>query len=67
LARVASEKLYARSVGLKPVTRVVLFAIWVLVVAIETRLFTQAPSWLSAVAAFFFLLPALFGGVNGPP
>jgi hypothetical protein len=51
-------------VGLKPVTRIVLFAIWMLIVAYETDLFTQSPSWLSALAAFFFLLPALFGGVS---
>jgi hypothetical protein len=50
--------------GLRPVTRIVLFTIWILIVAYETDWFTQSPGWLSALAAFFFLLPALFGGVS---
>ncbi len=50
--------------GLRPLTRIVLIAIGLLIVAYETDWFTQGPSLLSALAAFFFFLPALFGGVN---
>jgi hypothetical protein len=59
--------LYPRWVGLRPLTRIVLIAIGLLIIAYDSNGFAQSPGLLSGLAAFFFLLPGLFGGVSGPP
>lgn len=47
---------------MRPLTRTALLSVGVLIAAVESDWFTQAPSWISAVAAFLFILPAVFGG-----
>ncbi|HEX8959256.1 MAG TPA: hypothetical protein VF770_05490 [Solirubrobacterales bacterium] len=47
---------------MRPLTRAALLSVGVLIAAVESDWFTQTPSWISAVAAFLFILPAVFGG-----
>lgn len=48
--------------GLSPLARIVLFGIGMGIAAIESSGFTEDPTWISAVATFLFILPAIFGG-----
>ncbi len=43
-------------------TRIGLLGVGVLIVAVESGGFSHSPGWISAIAAFFFILPAVFGG-----
>lgn len=47
---------------MRPFTRIGLLVVGVLIVAIESGWFSHGPGWISAIAAFFFILPAVFGG-----
>jgi hypothetical protein len=47
---------------MRPLTRIGLLSIGVLVVAVESGWFSHGLGWISAVAAFLFILPAVFGG-----
>jgi hypothetical protein len=45
-----------------PLTRIGLLSIGVLVVIVESDWFSHGPGWISAIAAFLLILPAIFGG-----
>ncbi|HXV05031.1 MAG TPA: hypothetical protein VFP23_03910 [Solirubrobacterales bacterium] len=47
---------------MRPLTRIGLLSVGVLIAAFESGWFSHGLGWVSAIAAFLFILPAIFGG-----